>query len=322
MSKEFIKKSKRDKDARPLDQRNYGKVESLCIFRCNCNCIMCSVANAIKKNSRDKNEGIKPFEEVKKDIDIAVRAKANTFAFSGGEPTLRKDLIELVKYAKKKIPNIEIQSNGRLFYYKGYCEELIRAGVNIFVVSFYSPLEDVHDRIMGVKGAYRQTLQGLKNLEELKQTVKINIVILKLNYRHLSGLVKFLLKLGVREFRFIYVTIEGNVLDNPEDIVAKMSVVAPYLKEALRIGLKKVPCYVYNMVPCLLPDYEESINDIFQSDTYLRGPDFECSIDENRRKNKVKSKKCKECKYDSYCYGIWKNYAKVFGLGELKPVKD
>ncbi len=319
MSKAFVKKSKKNKDTRPLKQRKYGKVESLCIFRCNCNCIMCSVANAI--NSRDKNGSIKSFEEVKNDIDIAARSEANIFAFSGGEPTLRKDLIELVKYAKKKIPNIEIQSNGRLFYYKRYCEELIQAGVNNFVVSFYSPLEDVHDRIMGVKGAYKQTLQGLKNLKELKQIVKVNIVILKLNYFYLSELVKFLLELGAKEFRFIYVTIEGNVFNNIEGIVAKMSVVAPYVREALKIGLKKVPCYVYNMVPCLLPDYEESINDIFQSDTYLRGPDFECSIDENRRKNKMKSKKCKECKYNSYCYGVWKNYVKVFGFGELKPVK-
>jgi hypothetical protein len=133
-------------------------------------------------------------------------------------------------------------------------------------------------------------------------------------------LVKFLLKLGAKEFRFIYVTLEGNVLENPEAIVAKMSVVAPYVREAIEIASKKVPCYVYNMVPCLLPDYEEYINDIFQSDTYLRGPDFECSIDENRRKKKVKSKQCKKCKYDPYCYGVWKTYAKIFGLGELKPI--
>jgi len=174
---------------------------------------------------------------------------------------------------------------------------------------------------MGVRGAYTQTLQGLKNLKELGPTVKINTVILKLNYLHIPELVKFLLNLGAKEFRFIYVTLEGNTLRNPNAIVAKMSVVSPYLQQALKIGLKKVPCYVYNMVPCILPGQEKVINDIFQSDTYLRGPGFECSIDENRRKMKVKSKTCKECKYNNRCYGVWKNYADFFGLEELKPVK-
>jgi MoaA/NifB/PqqE/SkfB family radical SAM enzyme len=314
ISKKFPEK--KNKHFKPLDKRKYGKVESLCTFKCNCRCIMCSVANSIK-NGKDA----KPFEDVKKDIDIAVKAKAHTFAFSGGEPTLRKDLFQLVKYAKKKISNIEIQSNGRMYYYKDYCQKLIKAGVNIFVVSFYSPFENIHDQIMGAKGAYAQTLQGLKNLKELGQTVKINIVILKLNYLHLPELVKFLLNLEIEEFRFIYVTLEGNALKNPNAVVAKMSTVTPYLQKALKIGLKKVPCYVYNMVPCVLPGYEGIINDIFQSDTYLRGPDFECSIDENRRKMKVKSKMCGKCKYNEYCYGIWENYADFFGFEELKPVK-
>lgn len=306
----------KNKKNKPLDQRGYGKVESLCTFQCNCRCIMCSVAG---KTGDSKNT--KTSEDVKKDIDIAVRAKARTFAFSGGEPTLRKDLFELVQYAKKKIRNVEIQSNGRIYYYKDYCKRLIKAGVNVFVVSFCSPFEDVHDQIMGVRGSYAQTLQGLKNLRALKQTIKVNIVLLKPNYQHVAELVRFLLDLGVKEFRFILVTLEGNVLKDPEAVAVSMSEVAPYLLEALKIGTKKVPCYVYNMVPCLLPGYEENINDVIQADTYLRGPDFECSIDENRKKMKVKHVSCRECKYDKGCYGVWKNYVDFFGLDELKPIK-
>ena len=152
------------------------KVESLCTFRCNCNCIMCSVAT---KNNQDKTE--ESFKEVKRDIDIAAKLGANTFAFSGGEPTLREDLLQLVRYARKKIPNIEIQSNGRMYYYKNYCQKLIEAGVKNFVISLHSPYEDISDRIMGARGAYLQTITGIKNLKNLKQKVKINTVILKLN---------------------------------------------------------------------------------------------------------------------------------------------
>ena len=35
---------------------------------------------------------------------------------------------------------------------------------------------------------------------------------------------------------------------------------------------------------------------------------------------KIKGEQCKECKYDKLCEGVWKNYGKIYGLSELKPV--
>jgi len=300
-----------------------SKIESLIIFKCNCKCLMCSTGLQIKRSIGSKDyHAIRPFDEVIKDIDKAKKMKAQAFAFSGGEPTLRSDLSDLVSYAKSVgLSHIEVQSNGRMYFYKEYCQKLINSGVNSFVISFHSHKEKVHDKIMGVPGTYRQVLQGIKNLNSLNQPVKINIVLTKFNYQHLEEFVKFLLNFKVAEIRFTMSMIEGNVLKNPKAIIPKMSLVGPHICRSIKLAKNKISCFVYNMIPCLLPGYEQYINDLGQLDTLLIGPEFEASLDETRKGKKIKSEICKKCKYDNICYGIWKKYAEIFGLDELKPVK-
>lgn len=300
-----------------------GKIESLVIFKCNCRCLMCSTGLQIDRsiNSTDYH-AVRPFKEIIKDINKAKKMKARGFAFSGGEPTLRKDLPRLVSYAKSiGIPHIEVQSNGRMYFYKKYCKKLIDAGVNNFVISFHSHIEKVHDKMMGVPGTYKQAVQGMNNLNNLGQPIKINIVLTKFNYGHLEKFVKFLLNFKIEEIRFTMAMIEGNVLKNPKTIVAKMTLVGPHICRAIDLAKDKIGCYVYNMVPCLLPGHEQYINDMGQLDTILIGPEFEASLDEERKGKKIKVESCQKCKYDSVCYGVWKRYDEIFGLDELNPVK-
>lgn len=304
----------------------FAKVESLTIFRCNCKCIFCSVGRQIDYYI-EHGGGIKTTEEVKEDIDLAVKVKARAFALSGGEPTLRPDIFELVRYAKKRgLPRVEVQSNGRMYYYRDFCEKMIKAGVDDFVVSFHSCKEDIHDKMMGVKGTFEQASCGIKNLKDLGQTVKINLVILKPNYQHLAETVKYLLGFKVNEFRLTFLSIDGSVLKNPKVLTAPMKVVAPYMERAIDEINKTEPSpgvFIYNFVLCLLkPPYRKHINDLSQMDTFLRGPGFEASIDEHRRTLKVKSPVCQKCQYDKICNGVWKSYAKYFGLKELKPIKN
>ena len=301
-----------------------GKVESLVIFRCNCRCIMCSTGLQIDRsqNSCDYH-AVRPYEDVKKDIEKARDQKAFGFAFSGGEATLRKDLPDLVRYARDLgLEHIEVQSNGRIYANEYYCRKLIEAGVNNFVISLHSYIPELSDEIMGVPGAFAQTVAGINNLNKLGQAVKINIVLMKMNYKTLVEHVEFLLQnFKIKEFRFTFVMLEGNVLENPRAIVAPMSQVAQKICEAIEYAKDKAECFVYNMVPCLLPGYEKYINDMGSFNTLLLGPEFETSLDDSRKTNKVKAKECQGCKYNDKCDGTWKKYAEVFGTDELKPIR-
>lgn len=327
MAKQNKKIIKKEPEQTLLKRKQASKVESLIIFKCNCNCLMCSTGLQIKRNIGSTDyHAVRPFEDVKKDIDKVKKMDAKGFAFSGGEPNLRRDLPELAAYAKKiGLTHIEVQSNGRIYSYKEYCQKLIDSGVNNFVVSFHSHKPEIADKIMGAPGTFKQAFQGIKNLNELGQKVKINIVILKLNYKQLEEHVKFLLKnFKIQEIRFTMVMLEGNAIDNA-DIVAPMSKVAPYLCRAIdavnKLATERVESFIYNMVPCLLPGHEIYINDLGPLGTLLIGPEFEAMLDESMKGKKVKSPVCQQCKYNGACHGVWRSYAELFGLKELKPVK-
>ncbi len=298
------------------------KVETLMWFRCNCKCIFCSAGDFLTLSKKDKNFGVKSTKDIMKDIDYAASIKAETFSFSGGEPTIRKDLPLLVEYAKsKKIKKIQIQSNGRMFYYKKYCKLMIDSGANEFAISFHSHKEDIEDKLMGVKGSYKQALEGIKNLRKMNQEVKISIVITEFNYKDLPDLTKMLLNLGVSEMRYDFVNIDGYVKNNPKAIVPKMSKAIPYIKECLKMyDPKKVWMAVFNIPYCLLKDYPGHIVDMIQPATQLRSADFTISIKDNRRKGKIKLNKCKYCIYNKICFGIWEEYAKIYGTGEINPI--
>src|SRR3989304_3700840 len=72
--------------------------------------------------------------------------------FTGGEPTLREDLTQLVLYAENKGMVTGLITNGRKLQDKAYVEALEKAGLDFVQVTLESHKRDVHDRMTGTKG--------------------------------------------------------------------------------------------------------------------------------------------------------------------------
>ena len=64
--------------------------------------------------------------------------------FTGGEPTLREDLPELIKHAEENGQITGINTNGRRLQDQGYLQKLIDAGLDHVQITFESHLADVH----------------------------------------------------------------------------------------------------------------------------------------------------------------------------------
>ena len=75
-----------------------------------------------------------------------MRKSHDGVVFTGGEPTVRPELISWVSYAKElgyKV--IQIQSNGRMFYYKKYCKDIVNAGANEFALAVHGSCKEIHE---------------------------------------------------------------------------------------------------------------------------------------------------------------------------------
>lgn len=302
-----------------VDESELALVEILAGFSCNLKCRFCS----IPEDHRRRN---KSTEEAKRDIREAKEDGAEILGFTGGEPTVRNDIIELVRYAREQgFRTVRIQTNGMRFADKEFTKEIIEAGANYFKFSIHGHKAEIHDYLVQREGAFEKTVQGLKNIRSFNRTVEVNVVLNSYNYRFLPQIVKFLLDLGTSKFVIIYPSYIGIAEDNMEELFVPMSDVVPYVKEGLEIiqdyDLDKA--LTVSIPPCLLGEeyVEYASSELTDLRTAVQGPDFKVDLDQKFDDEKVQGEACKECKYYLLCDGVREEYAEYYGLEELEPIE-
>ena len=287
-------------------------------FLCNNDCRFCVQAH--KKKFGNKNT-----EELKNCLSQAAQEGYQSVVFTGGEATIRPDIIDLVKFAKKTGFNlIQIQSNGRRFADLDFCKEMLAAGVNQFNPALHGHNSKVHDYLTQRDGAFKQTVKGIINLKQLNQRVITNTVITQTNYRYLPQIALLLIKLNVNQFQLAFVHAVGNAWKNFDSVVPRKLLVAPYVKRALNISINSGVIAMTEAIPyCLMTGYEDYVAEEKIPDTKIFDLDNIVENFTDTRKNncKIKANKCRMCKYFEKCEGPWKEYPQHFGWGEFHPVK-
>jgi len=287
-------------------------------YTCNNNCRFCYVANSRRKFSN------RTTDEIKKNIDEAKENGVKLICFTGGEPTIRSDILDLITYAKVKgFDTIQIQTNGRRFHYKSFCENVVKAGANEYLFSIHGNTPELHDFLTRSPGSWKQCIKGVKNLKKFSnQTVLINTTIVKQNYNILPELTELFIELKVDGIQFTFINPEGNAWKNKE-LIVKMSKTIPYIFKCIKKANENNVWFVTEGIPfCLMKGYEKHVGELYIPNMEIRAPDyFTSDFDSHRRIGKVKEEKCNLCKKEKKCEGVWKNYVKIFGFSEFKPIK-
>jgi len=119
---------------------------------------------------------------------------------SGAEVTIFEDLEKYIGFASSLgcFRKIQIQTNGRRLRDKGYLRRIIDLGVNEFFVSIYGS-EDIHDALTRVRGSYRETMEGIRNLNSFDVNVVSNTVLSSVNYHDIPSLMKSLMEERISE---------------------------------------------------------------------------------------------------------------------------
>jgi MoaA/NifB/PqqE/SkfB family radical SAM enzyme len=169
------------------------------------------------------------FEEIKKYIDLWCEGKPlENIRFSGGEPTLHKDIIEIVKYAKKKkIKRIAISTNGsnKIELYR----KLIKAGVNDFSISLDACCAEDGDKMSGgIKGSWVLVIKNIKTISKLVYTT-VGIVLTPDNIDKTIDTIRFAHKLGVSDIRIISAAQYNKSIPRLEEVETKIRKAHPIL---------------------------------------------------------------------------------------------
>ncbi len=117
--------------------------------------------------------------------------------FTGGEPTLREDLPELIAYAERNGQISGLNTNGRRLSDPRYVESLVKAGLDHVQITLESCEPEIHDEMVRAKGAFTQTVKGIKNVLAAPLYVMTNTTMLRDNVQTIPATFDFLAELGV-----------------------------------------------------------------------------------------------------------------------------
>ncbi|MHA1410377.1 MAG: radical SAM protein [Candidatus Odinarchaeia archaeon] len=139
-------------------------------------------------------------EEAIEVIDRLANAGVVILAFSGGEPTIRKDILKLINRAHKKGIYVACATNALRFADREVVKKFKKAGLQFAQISLDGLDPKTHDEFRGVKGAFEKTVQGIKNCVAEGLFVEVATTATHYNYKEIPDLIKFVDKLGVDWF--------------------------------------------------------------------------------------------------------------------------
>jgi MoaA/NifB/PqqE/SkfB family radical SAM enzyme len=166
-------------------------------WACNQRCLHCYAAGQKYAKVEELST-----EQWKKIIDKCKEARIPQLTFTGGEPTLRKDLSELIGYSKWFVTRLN--TNGVLLS-EDLVSQLVEAQLDSVQVTLYSHNEEIHNELVG-SVHFKDTIQGIKNALAAGLNLSVNTPLCSLNKDYV-GMLQFLHELGVQ-----YVTCSGLIV--------------------------------------------------------------------------------------------------------------
>jgi radical SAM protein with 4Fe4S-binding SPASM domain len=157
---------------------------------CNLRCIHCRATATELSSPNDL-----PTKKALEIIDQIAGFSNPILVLSGGEPLYRADIFQLARYATDRGLRVALATNGTLVT-KGVARKIVDAGVRRVAMSLDGADADTHDMFRGVPGAFENTLQGFRNLQELGMSLQINMTVARHNVHQLSAVMDLARNIG------------------------------------------------------------------------------------------------------------------------------
>lgn len=255
-----------------------------------------------------------------------VRAKElghSMVVLSGGEPTIRPELVRWAEHVKSLGMGFGLVTNGRMLRYRELVDRLVQNRLEYVYLSLHGGTPKTHN-LMVRSDAFDETFEGLRNCSGRGIDLSVNCVITKHNVDRLIELVDAVLPFRDAKIKLSMVEPKGGGDKNFEHLVPRVEHVARRVIEALEHARANVtgdgPTFSHGGIPlCLLPGWEHAYDDLrthgFRTMVEIGEADF-FPVDDL---NKVQPAACEGCSLRGACPGLYRVYEEAFGSSELRP---
>lgn len=185
------------------------------------------------------------------------RQSAAGLWLGGGEPTLRDDMLGLVRAAKKLgFRDVAVQTNAARLSYAHYADAVVAAGVTHVRVNLKSKDAALHDRLSGEDGTHARVVTALGLLRG-RVELAADVLLTRETAPGVADTVALAAREGVREVAlWLYSAADGGALDE----IPRIADLVPALGEAARVARAAgVDIQSFHTPPCTLPLAERSL---------------------------------------------------------------
>lgn len=271
--------------------------------------------------------------EIERKIDRA-RALGHTMVvLSGGEPTIRPELLRWAARVAAHGMDFGLVTNGRMLSYPELVDRLLRHRLRYVYLSLHGGTARVHD-LMVRSHAFEQTYGALDNLAGRGLDLCINCVVTRHNMEHLRGVIDACLRYDDATVKLSLVEPKGGGAHLFRGLVPDVAEAASRARDALRYAYERAgegattplgrPRFVHGGFPlCLMEGFEHLWDDL-KSHRYwtmveVGEPDF-FPVDDD---NKVQPEEtCRGCRLRGPCPGLYRVYHRERGHGALVARRD
>lgn len=214
--------------------------------RCNARCLHCSIPST----TEDENE----LSTLQWKTILDHLADINVFgvSFTGGEPLVRTDLLDLVEHAHEKGLRVSVATNAFLLN-EDMIEKLRAHGVDFFMISLDGATARTHDTFRGLPGLYDKVVHALSVLAEQEIPVGVVTIVTKMNITEIPLIVEVVKDTGVDRISIANMRLAGRAAENMyleptvKDLMNFLSILYKKDQETTGIDIKypNLPAKVY-----------------------------------------------------------------------------
>ncbi|MCF7859922.1 MAG: radical SAM protein [Candidatus Cloacimonetes bacterium] len=271
---------------------------------CNNHCIFCLDGNHLRPDYRTINE-------VEKDIIAGIEEGCTRLILSGGEATIHPEFLKIIELSKNHGYNrVQTITNGRMFSDVTFLNKAVKAGLSEITFSIHGHNSKLHNEITQTRGSFIQTIKGIRNALKANIIVNCDVVLSKKNITHLPEIMRFLIKLGIKEYDLLHIMPYGYAWENRDDLLIDPKKYLNYYREAFEIGIKNQVVMWTNRLPAqCLEGYENLIQDPYKLLDEINGREksFNKSLAKNKRLD-CYGDRCYYCCMQGLCDYVYESY--------------
>lgn len=289
-------------------------------YACNENCTFCHTADI--RHLDDSSDRI----EWK--IDRAKRLGYSMVVLSGGEPTMRPELLRWAKRIASRGLDLGLVTNGLMLAYPHVTDELIHdCRLKYVYMSLHGGDAKVHGSVVRAD-TFNKAVQAITNLHGRIEDLTINCVVTTANVHHLRGVVDKLLGFPKLCIKFSMTQPKGGGARTFDIIVPDVEECAALVKDAIEYGQAKrsgdEPRFAHDGIPfCLLPGLEHLYDDLkthgYATMIEADENDF-VPVDDVAKIQPATT--CGDCAIAGACPGLYRGYYESRGASALRPILD